>query len=244
MNSKMVSEKSVLVLFIVQFLCCFGKRDLLSKPVPKWPSRFLAEYTSTYKHTSGTFAVDVRPNRPASERIYFGDSTYDHLCSTYYNHTPCIQLTTKGYRYLVFPEKNDCCKCCTYSHGDYLCGGPLSPEWVSNKTGNLIFLGIKDVKGRKCYKWDSRGLQNHSNFYYQFVDTGLPCEIDGLNYLRNPSEKADDQYIFKENSFKFFVNESFFDVPTICENSRYCGGRVCAIAPDHSKPPPVLKYKV
>ena len=55
-------------------------------------------------------------------------------------------LVAAGYRFHHFPDKADCCKCCAYASGSYLCGGPMSPRWVDNSTGNLVYLGVHDVK--------------------------------------------------------------------------------------------------
>mmetsp|Transcript_16863 Transcript_16863/g.19589 ORF Transcript_16863/g.19589 Transcript_16863/m.19589 type:complete len:239 (+) Transcript_16863:337-1053(+) len=203
------------------------KGNQTANPKPNWPRTFFAKYESDYKFTTGTYAVDVRRGHPASERIYFKDGTYDHLCGAFYNNTSCIHLTTAGHRYLIFPNVNFCCRCCSYASGSYLCGGPLSPKWVSNETGNLQYLGIENVKGNRCHKWNAVGLKNHPNYYYQYVASGLPCEVDGLNYLRKPTEKADDQYIFDEASFKFSLRQGYFQVPRICKSVKNCGGSVC-----------------
>jgi len=98
---------------------------------------------------------------------------------------------------------------------------------VSNETGNLQYLGIENVKGNRCHKWNAVGLKNHPNYYYQYVASGLPCEVDGLNYLRKPTEKADDQYIFDEASFKFSLRQGYFQVPRICKSVKNCRGSVC-----------------
>ena len=44
--------------------------------------------------------------------------------------TPCTQIATGGERYLYFPEKNDCCSCCTFESG---CS-PVSADWLTNAT--------------------------------------------------------------------------------------------------------------
>merc|ERR1712228_1024965 len=103
---------------------------------------------------------------------------------------------THGWRYLVWPELQTCCKCGTYAHGY----GPISPKWVQNITGNLVYEGVfkvnlSDSVSYVCDKWNVHGLSGHNNYYYQHVSsiaTGAgprPCEIDGLNYLEFPWQK-------------------------------------------------------
>ena len=48
---------------------------------------------------------------------------------------------------------------------------------------------------RSSLRFNAVGLGGDPNYYYQDVDTGLPCAIDGYNYLRSPTEPADDMYV-------------------------------------------------
>lgn len=40
--------------------------------------------------------------------------------------TPCQSLTVSGNRWIVFPQRSQCCLCCTSAHG---CG-ILAPDWL------------------------------------------------------------------------------------------------------------------
>ena len=51
-------------------------------------------------------------------------------------------------------------------------------------------MGVAATPHGQCDKWDAQGLRGHHNYYYQFTDRGTPCEVDGLNYLRTPSQPA------------------------------------------------------
>jgi hypothetical protein len=130
------------------------------------------------------------------------------------------------------------CRCCSYSGGSYECGGPLSPKWVNNSTGNLVYVGREDVRGALCHKWNVQGLGEppHDNFYFQSVETGLPCAVDAENYLRTPDQKADDQYIFNPSSFSTKVPLDMFRVPAVCHNSEYCGPPVCSSSAEIGQP--------
>ena len=162
---------------MLSFLCYIvSAAAAAAQPKPVWPPTFSATFHSDYKKTNGNFTVSAL--QAASERIDMEDGTMDHLCSTVHNHTAWNQLTTAGFRYLYFPtaQPADCCKCCSYTHGNYECGGPLSPAWVSNETGNLLYLGRRLVNGLEADRWNSQGLGTppHGNYYYQYVDSGLP----------------------------------------------------------------------
>ena len=63
------------------------------------------------------------------------------------------------------------------------------------------------------------------------VTTGLPCGIDGYNYLRTPQEPADDQYLFEPEGLNLTLAPGSFQVPEHCKGSRYCAGEVCAAGP-------------
>jgi len=109
----------------------------------------------------------------------------------------------------------------------------LGPQWVNNATGNLLYMGVEAVRGAACHKWDVLGLGDppHDNFYFQFVDSGLPCEVDALNYLRTPEQRADDQYIFSASSYTTHVPAAVFEVPPMCADARFCGPPVCDVGP-------------
>mmetsp|Transcript_36078 Transcript_36078/g.102136 ORF Transcript_36078/g.102136 Transcript_36078/m.102136 type:complete len:233 (-) Transcript_36078:116-814(-) len=218
-------------LVALTLLTLFVRGASAEAPLPTWPPVFTSKYTSDWMQTHGTFWVSVPVDgSTASQRIDLADGTRDHLCSTFHNSTPCTQLTTEGFRYLYFPQVPDCCRCCSYATGPYLCGGPLGPKWLSNATGNLSYKGVESVRGRRCDKWGIQGLS--SNYYFQFVDSKLPCQIDSYNYLRTPEQRADNQYIFEPGTFADRIPVSTFSVPEMCVGSRFCGPPVCDLRPE------------
>eukprot|EP00913_Durusdinium_trenchii_P001921 g1777.t1 len=186
-------------------------------PQATWPSAFEAWYASDAKHTTGHYATDSHVGASRTSEGFWG-----------------FGGTVAGFRYLYFPNAGDCCKCCTYTTGTYECGGPVGPQWVKNLTGNLRYVGRSEILGRSCHKWSIVGLDpEHLNYYFQDVQTGLPCGIDGRNrwMWRTPAEPADDQYLFEADSLNLTVPTSHFDVPERCQDARYCGGEVCATGP-------------
>mmetsp|Transcript_10040 Transcript_10040/g.16435 ORF Transcript_10040/g.16435 Transcript_10040/m.16435 type:complete len:227 (+) Transcript_10040:211-891(+) len=214
-------------------LWLFASVAAASPGLPRWPREFSANYVSFAKNTTGRFVVKDEGGHDASQLITFQDGTLDHLCSHYFNHTACNQLTAGGFRYLVFPQVKSCCKCCAYRIGTYECGGPLASTWLNNASGNLFYEGRVNVLTSKLYKWKVVGLSEETpNFYYDHADSRrLPAIIDGYNYLDNPSQRSDDEYQFDSDSFKFSVDNSVFRVPDICLDAAYCGGKVCASSP-------------
>eukprot|EP00746_Dinoflagellata_sp_MGD_P090208 gnl/MRDRNA2_/MRDRNA2_35603_c0_seq1.p1 gnl/MRDRNA2_/MRDRNA2_35603_c0~~gnl/MRDRNA2_/MRDRNA2_35603_c0_seq1.p1 ORF type:complete len:238 (+),score=26.81 gnl/MRDRNA2_/MRDRNA2_35603_c0_seq1:84-797(+) len=209
-----------------------------SGPMPSWPAQFQSTFWSPSKRTSGLYALGRDTAGKAAGLLTFADGTRDHLCSAYHNNTACSMLEAQGWRYMVFPQIEQCCKCCSFENG---CG-PLSPHWLNNATGNLIYMGVSTVSlsdlSYQCHKWHVIGLDpdpKKSNYYYEHmgsvlnngsVAAGRPCEIDGYNYLHDPSERSDDQYIFNVSTFETTVNPSIFAVPTFCQDT-YCRGTVC-----------------
>ena len=201
-----------------------GLAEAYSRHEPYWPEEFQAEFYSRWKATDGIFAV-----QPHREAIILRDGSRDHLCSAYHTSTPCSIITAMGWKYLVWPELQQCCRCCSYSSG---CG-PLGKRWVSNATGNVEYLQVAAVRYSarelyKCHKWAVVGLsKEHPNYYYQHLHSWKPCEVDGANYLRKPSEIADDQYIFRLDSITRVVNASLFRLPSYCNGDKFCGKPVC-----------------
>lgn len=207
---------------------------------PLFPHTFQASYVSPVdaKNTSGVYALGTDKFGKAAQITTFEDGTRDHLCQFFFNATACVQLMTKGWRYMYWPKLQKCCKCCSFANG---CG-PLDPKWVQNQSGNIIYEGLSTVSYSasvkyRCHKWNAVGLEGDPNYYYQHLDQaaprghgtvpGPPCEIDGLNYLHTPQQKADDQYIFDKASISTANAVELFEVPSYCADDSYCGTNAC-----------------
>eukprot|EP00924_Labyrinthula_sp_SR-Ha-C_P001192 maker-scaffold_7-snap-gene-16.8-mRNA-1 protein AED:0.33 eAED:0.33 QI:0/0/0/1/1/1/3/0/192 len=173
---------------------------------PFFPPKFISNYYSEYKDTYGVYALS-----PHSQLIVFANGYRDHLCRSQANNTECWHLTTEGFRYLSLLQVL------------YLYIWKLSLWWTFEQ---------KMVNGELCWKWNAVGLNGDPNYYYELVNTPIPCEIDGYNYLTTPAQRSDDQYIFELSSFKIhFDDQKVFHVPEICEDVDYCGNSVCATGP-------------
>merc|ERR1712039_326249 len=96
---------------------------------------------------------------------------------------------------------------------------------------------LTDSVSYLCDKWVVHGLGGDNNYYYQHLSPVAddvarpPCEIDGLNWLHNPSQKADDQYIYDQDTYTTHVSTDTFDRPPFCSETTYCGAPHCDTPP-------------
>lgn len=218
-----MGQFALLFLFVAAILAL-----ALSQPQPDFPGEFTCNFTSDWKKTTGRMVLGLDTRGVPAEFLILEDGTLDHLCRQNHNGTACVQLTAFGTRFQYFPQLSppDCCRCCSINSTTYPCPGPLSPKWLSNATGNLIYLGIENVKGRPCHKWNAVGLSGDFNYYYQDM-RGLVCEIDGYNYLSSRAQRADDQYVFLPATYSTTVDPHEFDLPDACKDARPCGPPTC-----------------
>ncbi len=88
---------------------------------------------------------------------------------------------------------------------------------------------VTDVRGELCLKFKVVGLsEEHPNYYYSLErNQSRPCAIDGYNYLDKPSERADDLYLFLQDSYSEQVDLAQFNVPSECQDADFCGNGVC-----------------
>ena len=122
-------------------------RDELPKPrddtpaFPLWPNMFQQTFTEVFTYpvvgshqTNGTYYYDYANRR---YRIDRDNGRYDRYCgingAKEFVDTACTQLVLKGMRWLIYPDKKECCQCCSSEQG---CG-ILFPGWMTNAT----FLG-------------------------------------------------------------------------------------------------------
>ncbi|GAX84228.1 hypothetical protein CEUSTIGMA_g11651.t1 [Chlamydomonas eustigma] len=146
---------------------------LSNDPIPYWPTLFNIEFNETsiilFKRVSeGKWWYDAANQ---NEIIYRKDGRGDRYCGGMHpiNPTPCIHLVTQGNRYLIFPELQDCCLCCTAAKG---CG-ILSPTWLDGAE----YQGQEVKFGLQTNKWVKKGLQ--SNYYWATAsDFEVPVELD------------------------------------------------------------------
>ena len=172
-----------------------GFNEILSYPV-------LGNHT-----TSGTFHYDWTTQR---YRIDRDNGRYDRYCGLNgfkaLIDTPCSQIVVNGDRYIYYPEKSECCYCCSADHG---CG-ILKPNWMDTAT----YLGLDSFDGVPAHKWYNPGLQH--NYYYETVaDEPSDRVLLAIHQLTNDFQN------FK-NDRTLTVDHSKLELPSICDKKNTC----------------------
>lgn len=178
---------------------------------PVWPPRFQIDFDEeTYfglftLRTGGRFWLDFGLRRQRMDRE---NGRGDRYCGSALPlaSTPCTHLIVNGWRYLVFPRRKYCCKCCSSAHG---CG-MVRPDWLTNAT----YIGRDEVDGINTTKWNQPGIQN--NFYWHSEDD-VPMKI----YME-PLEQMT------------FHRESIFSLPPGPDCSSPCYGTCALLASSSS----------
>ena len=172
---------------------------LQQAPNPKpaaWANNWMAKFNDTSYYflqgnrtVSGTFKYQ-NDGTNKRMRISRSNGRNDRYCGTVFpfSNTPCDMLIVNSNRYLIFQEKNYCCKCCTSAQG---CG-VITQDWAANAT----FEGASADKNTNYFL--IKGLQN--NWYWQTAD-GKPSKIymepvsdmvfDTSSYSTTPLNDAD-----------------------------------------------------
>lgn len=172
-------------------------------PVPKWPTQFYVEFNETATlgvKTSGKWWYDAVQN---IEVIYRDNGKGDRYCGSVYpfKETPCRHVVIDGQRYLDFPHKSYCCKCCDADAG---CG-VLAPNWLDGAE----YQGRAVVHDIITYKWMKKGLQ--SNYYYATADeVQTPVELDQW--------PTDYQFLVQETYEPGPVDPSVAELPPGCDD--------------------------
>ena len=183
---------------------------------PMWPTKFTEDFTESFTYpvigthkTQGSFYYDFSTNR---YRVSRDNGRYDRYCGLNglkaFQNTPCDQFVDEqGDRYLYYPEKSECCYCCSAEHG---CG-ILKQNWLEGAT----FQGETEFQGYTAYKWDKPGLQ--SNFYYETVAENPMDRI-----MLDMDQQPNDDQTFDPNTWSLSFDESILDLPSICEKKNTC----------------------
>ena len=146
--------------------------------------------------TVGTYYYDWTNKRARTDRA---NGRVDRYCGTvkWGNHA-CTQLVVDNTRYMIYPDSNYCCNCCSAEQG---CG-IVKPNWLETAT----FSKVVDGKTEKNNEWIIKGAQ--SNYYYETVSTGIP-----ERFFQDP----DDDMTWDATTYKETITDpSVFDLPKIC----------------------------
>ena len=148
-----------------------------------------------------------------SERIDRSSGEGDRYCGTAhpFKKTPCTHLVTQSKRYLIFPDRKECCFCCDSEHG---CG-VLRRDFLANAT----FDGYETVDGTRLQKWSEKGLQ--PNYYWVTDAEDVPVRL-----LQKPN---DDMNFVTFSSAP--IDPSVFQVADSCDAQ--CSGTCSLVQPEN-----------
>lgn len=103
----------------------------LQEDPPTLPDAFQMAFDESYIQNGSTIRVngqwfyDATKNR---ERVDRANGRYSFFCGSVLPNTttPCTHITVENKRWIVFPQKKQCCMCCDSAHG---CG-ILRNDWL------------------------------------------------------------------------------------------------------------------
>lgn len=131
---------------------------------PTWTASFTEEIINSKGKSHNTTGTSYYDSTTWSLRVDRTNAGADQFCAL--NGLKrlgfdgqCSHYVSGGERYLYYPEKDECCLCCTDADG---CG-MLMPDWL----GKAEFLGQMEHNGVQTYKWDQKGAED--NYYYETV---------------------------------------------------------------------------
>ena len=193
---------------------CFG--SIMTITAPDWATVWSAKFkesaampllgnatitgTFTYQNDGTTFRTKVVRDTGRNDRY----------CGTVVTgiNTPCTQIVRDGKRYLVFPQRQYCCMCCTNADG---CG-VVNRNWAASGVFTGVQQGIYN-------EFEVQGLQSNWVWYTQ---SGIPKKV---------FQAPQSDMIFDETTYSTApVADSEFDLPTykqscetLCPDSSVCG---------------------
>jgi len=153
---------------------------------------------------------------PVGTSLYqYGKGQHDELCTGVKgketSDEPCNLLASvDGWRYVIYPESNLCCKFCNVS--DYC--GIISPNWLKNGSN---YVGKEVIDGYSCEGWEKTG--GEENYFYVTTDEQqIPCQY----WEGYPTPDIGKNFwnftlpLFNRNP----INSSTFEIPSGmgCEN--------------------------
>jgi hypothetical protein len=127
---------------------------------PQLDDSFHVNFDETFIQNGSSFKIngqwfyDFKNNRERTDRI---NGKYDIFCGTVLPNvsTYCQLYTVNSKRYIVFPQKNQCCFCCDSSHG---CG-ILKKDWLSGAK----YLNTERIVDTTYDKWSKDGIHCYKN---------------------------------------------------------------------------------
>jgi hypothetical protein len=117
--------------------------------------------------------------------------------------TPCSHYAIDGKRWLVFPQKSQCCFCCDSAHG---CG-ILKPDWLSGAE----YKGEEKIVDTVFDKWSQDGMFGNNYLWVAKDADHTPRRLDqGGVHITD----------YSTHSFrKMNIPDSIFALPQYCNTA-------------------------
>lgn len=137
---------------------------------------------------------------------------YDDTCASILPNvsTPCQHLITNQKRYIVFPEKKQCCFCCDAAHG---CG-IVKPNWFEDGK----YLGQEKIVDTLYDKWVKPG----NFFIYVDVSDAFYWATADANQIPRRFAEDNNTHIIDYLTHTFVnktIPDSIFAIPTYCNTT-------------------------
>lgn len=191
--------------------CCQGGGT------PIWPLEWTSNFNETAYYnlnginssgqTNGIFYYDFGRAR---QRIDRDNGQFDRYCGTELPgvEAKCQMITVNNALWLVFPDQQKCCECCTNAQG---CG-VVSNSWLSRSE----FKGTQTLGGYEVNVWFEQGFGE--NWYYDTTLGHFPVGI----FMTGDLEMQFDPKTYTTAS----IDDSMFVLPGycsgMCTNSPNC----------------------
>ena len=182
---------------------------LINSQPPSLPLKYKQKFTESLSllNFSGTTTGTIYYN--FSKNVYRIDrenGKLDRYCGTYYKFTdtPCSHYVSNDIRYLYFPEKKKCCKCCEKKNG---CG-VLKNNWLKSSKKIKEF----EIEDEMYEVWRLDGLQK--NFVTNLKSNKEIVKIE---------QESNDTMEFDRFSMTMDFDDSVFDLPEECGKGDDCG---------------------
>lgn len=216
------------------FLLSAATLAVAQPPTPVWPNAFAVQFNESAALlgpptlTTGALWLSADPTSGVVlERIDRATGKGDRYCSSVRSDdSPCTHLVVPSaphvagppvsspttWRWLIWPELNDCCACCDAASG---CGA-VSPNWLVED--KATYYGRSTIEGVPADGWLAYGLQ--ANYYWATTD----AQQAPLALWQIP-----------DDNMTFFgyqpgaVNASLFALPSYCK-SRCPLLSICTVA--------------
>ena len=192
----------VATLVVIALVAC---SVLCQSPVAKaWANQWQSDFTEKMilagsGTSTGKWYYDWTNKQFRVDRV---NGKFDRYCGVgwyIFRNAKCNQYVVNGWRYLHYPEKNYCCKCCHASNG---CG-IVTPTWFQSGA----YTGKKSVDSVQVNEWNAKGLQD--NIYAEVVDTRIPKRI---------YQAPQSDMVFDHNSYSEQINPAVFTLPPKCDS--------------------------